>query len=132
MRTIAIAACILLTGCAAFRTGALPASSPASETATATPSPAAPLAADEAEIHVTRELDLSAYAREEEGVVCRREAPTGSRIPVTRCYPANPVETAESVARDEQQQHDLEEMRRQRQLLLEQQRMQSALDGRQP
>jgi hypothetical protein len=126
VRTIAIAACILVAGCAASRTGALP----ASQTASATPS-AAPLAADEAEIHVTSVLDISASARQEEEVVCRREAPTGSRIPVTRCYAANPVETAESMALDEQLRHDLEETRRQRQLLLEQQRMQSALGGHQ-
>jgi hypothetical protein len=125
VRTILIAACILLTGCTASGHGALAASSPASQTA-------APFAADEAEIHVMKQLDISASAREEEGVVCRREAPLGSRIPVTRCYPAKPVETAESVALDEQQRQDLEEMRRQRQLLLEQQRMQSELGGRQP
>ena len=126
MRILPIAACILLTSCAVSRTGA----PPASQTASATPSPAAPLAADEAEIHVTRQIDISASAREED-VVCRREAPLGSRISVTRCYPANPVETAESVALDEQQRQDLEEMRRQRTLLLEQQRMQG-LGGPQP
>lgn len=131
MRTIVIAACVLVTGCAASRPGALPASSPASKTTSATPS-AAPLAGGEAEIQVTSVLDINVSVRQEEGVVCRREAPTGSRIPVTRCVPANPVETAESVALDEQRRHDLEEMRRQRQLLLEQQRMQSALGGSPP
>lgn len=114
MRTMTVAACILLTGCAASGTDALPASSSASQTA-------APVA-DEAEVNVTKEIDLSASAREEERVVCRREAPLGSRIPVTVCYPARTAETAESVAFDEQRRRDIEEMRRQRQLLLEQQR----------
>lgn len=110
MRTILVAACILLTGCATSGPSADSASSSASRTAT-------PLAG-EAEIQVTKELDLSTLAPKEEGVVCRREAPLGSRIPVMRCDPAK-----QSVAFDEQQRQDLEEMRRQRQLLLEQQRL---------
>jgi len=115
VRTLLVAAGILLTGCAASGTGALPASSSASQAA-------APLA-DEAEIQVAKELDLSAIAPEEQGVVCRREAPVGSRIPVMRCEPARSAATADSVAFDEQQRQDIEEMRRQRQLLLEQQRV---------
>lgn len=129
VKIIIIAACILAAGCTASRTGVLPASSPASQTAPTTPA-AAPLAASAAaEIRVAGQVDLSTSARAEESMVCVREAPVGSRIPITRCYPANPAETAESIAVAEQQRQDLEEARRQRQLLLEQQRMQSARGG---
>lgn len=116
MRSLAIAACFVLAGCAATRIG-----EPEPQ-GVASPS-AAPPTDDAAEI--TAQLDVDAYRREEETVVCKREAPVGSRIPITRCYP-----TGRSAALDERERQELDEMRRQRQVLLEQQRIQSAMGVR--
>lgn len=137
MKIPTIAACLVLTGCAAATRTGEPASQtgepasqtgePASQTGErasrtgAAVSSTVPEAAEATEI--TAQLEVDAFRREEEAVVCKREAPVGSRIPITRCYPR-------TTALNDQQQHELEEMRRQRQLLLEQQRMQSAMGAR--
>lgn len=129
MRILTIATWILLTGCAASQTSApLPASSASQPASSATSATAS--AADASATRLTAQLEVDASSREQEAVVCRREAPVGSRIPILRCDPSRSAGTAESVALDEQRRQDIEETRRQRQLLLEQQRMQSAMGGR--
>ena len=120
MRLLTITACLVLTGCAT--SGTDESVSPAAASA---PS-AAPHAADAAPTagteqttgtaQMTAQLEVDAFRREEEAVVCKREAPVGSRIPITRCYPR-------TWSLDEHDRQELDEFRRQRQLLLEQQRM---------
>ena len=116
MNSLTLAVALLLAGCAASGPGAVDTSSESSS-----PPSAARLAApsrEAADIEISGEFEIRAFAEGEETVVCRREAPLGSRISIERCYPAEPEHNA---ALDQLQRQALEEMRR-RQMLQEQQR----------
>jgi hypothetical protein len=76
---------MLAAGCAA--TGELPSSMPTASLADSS-------AADK-DIEIAGEIDIRAHAQAQTGVMCRREAPLGSRISVERCHEVAPARESE-------------------------------------
>jgi hypothetical protein len=111
MKSVAWASCLLLAGCAAPGAGLVRSPEQLEAPAAASPS---------ADVEVVEELDISEFA--DDHTVCRREAPLGSRIAVKRCYSTNAPPSARDAVNEQLALQDLETMR-QRQMLLEQQRV---------
>jgi uncharacterized lipoprotein YmbA len=111
MKTLSLAASLLLLGCAT--TGTDTTGSGALQLSAGTDA-AAESASDAV---VVKELEISAFAEDE--TVCRREAPLGSRIAVERCWSTTTGNSSDAL-RSQIQRDEFEEMR-QRQMMIDQQ-----------